>query len=347
MTYKTQMEITNVMFMHLIGFIGIMAFTFLFISLMTGSEARASGLKEETLYQNYGRRLISSADCLAQDYLEIYYDGSSAQVQSFSRISPGVVNMGKFFDFNHQNCLRYDLVSGAINNDPRSQKQSFPAILYEVTAYDLDEELEYEFTSAMFKSKGLAVKNKICLPKSGGYPHNCLFDCDDVRTFLNNATLQQIYNDTNSLIDTVLEGRSIEGMTPDEKPDYVIPGGNCWENDFNDALRAVVPYTGLKCSSIPKGVSYEFGFGNVFETGMQYYVKLRYDMKDGTVVMNDGVLDVKFCVINIPTMCDPAFAVTDLTSALNDLIILLSIKGINTNKVYQEKICKFLGLPLI
>lgn len=343
------MEITNVMFMHLIGFIGIMAFTFLFISLMTGSESRASGLKEETLFFNYGRRLISSSDCLAHDYVELYYDGSSSSVQAFSRISPGVINMGKFFDFNHQNCLRYDLVSGAINNDPENERQVFPAIIYEITAYDLDNEVEYEFSSAMFQSKSLAVKNEICIPGSGGYPHNCLLNCDDVRTFLSDETMfsESYANTGGSFEGTALEESSIAGNIPlyGDLPKNVMPGVNCWEDDFNDALRAVTPYQTIKCSTVPKGASYEFGMGNVFETSMEYFVKLRYEMDDGTILMNDGVLNIKFCIINIPTMCDPAFAGTNVPSALNDLLSMLNMG--DSGKVYNPEICTSLGLPLI
>ncbi|MDD4354030.1 MAG: hypothetical protein PHN56_06260, partial [Candidatus Nanoarchaeia archaeon] len=132
MPSKTQMEITNTMFMHLIGFIGIMAFTFLFISLMTGSQSRASGLKEESLFQNYARRLLSSSDCLAYQYIESYYDADSSNINYYSKIEPATIDMSNFFDFNHQNCLRYDLVSGAINNEPKKKEQVFPVVLYEV-----------------------------------------------------------------------------------------------------------------------------------------------------------------------------------------------------------------------
>jgi hypothetical protein len=334
MNKKSQMEITNLMFMHLVGMIGIILFTLLFISLMTGSQTRASALKEETIYFNYARRIISSSDCLAYEYIETYYDGQTSDVQTFSKQMPGIVDMSKLFDFNHLNCLRYDYVSGAISNDPMNNKQPFPLLLYEITVYDTTIDKEYTFVSTAFKSKGAGQLRPICYPGQAvsGYPSGCLVDCQDVRDYA-------LYND--SLIGTSMEG--LDGAI-NIVPDYVNPGVNCWEEGFNDAARAVIPYYGLNCSNVKKGFSEDYDYGNVFETSNQYYSKLRYTLKDNSIVDNDGIIDIKFCVINIPTMCDPFFEGQAMPDALNGLI---SNMGVNANAIYDETECTNLGLPLI
>jgi len=59
---------------------------------MSGSEARASALQEETIYYNYARRIITSPDCLAYEGTEAYFDGSSAKIQVISKTYPGIVD---------------------------------------------------------------------------------------------------------------------------------------------------------------------------------------------------------------------------------------------------------------
>ncbi|MFA5333724.1 MAG: hypothetical protein WC376_04485 [Candidatus Nanoarchaeia archaeon] len=336
MNNKSQMEITNLMFMHLVGMIGIILFTLLFISLMTGSQTRASALKEETVYYNYARRLITSTDCLAYEYIETYYDGQNSQIKSFSKPIPGLVDMSKLFDFNHLNCIRYDFVSGAISNDPKNNKQPFPVLIYEISVLDTELDKEYSFVSTAFKSKGAGQLKQICYAGQAisGYPEGCLIDCQDVRDY-------KILNDSFRF-----EGSSMEGLKNSNIPipSSANPGVNCWEEGFNDAARAVVPYFGLNCSNIKKGFLDEYDYGNVFETSNQYFSKLRYTLKDNSFVDHNGIINIKFCVINIPTMCDPYFEGTEMPDALNALI---SSMGINTGAIYDEQTCKDLELPLI
>lgn len=347
MTKKTQMEITNTMFMHLIGFIGIMAFTFLFISLMTGSQSRASGLKEESLFQNYARRLISSSDCLAFQYIESYYAADSSNIYYYSKTEPGIIDMSNFFDFNHQNCIRYDLASGAINNEPKKSDQVFPVILYEVKATDIDNDVSFEFSNTLFQSKGLAKYIDICRPKQGGYPDVCLLDCDELRNYLASplAKKEEFSEDDLPNVEKYYTSTSLEGVALNVLPTYPHPGVNCWEESFRDSLRAVVPYKSLKCSDFNTGDSYEFGFGNVLETSSQYFVKLRYELKDKSIVENDGIIEIKFCVINIPTMCDPAYENTLITTKVSQFLSSLGYG--ESTYVYQKEICEELGLPLI
>jgi hypothetical protein len=335
MNKKSQMEITNIMLMHLIGMTGIILFTLLFISLMTGSQTRASALKEETIYYNYARRLITSSDCLAYEHIETYYDGQSPQMQAFSKAMPGVIDMSKAFDFNHLNCIRYDFVSGAISNDPKNNKQPFPVLVYEISVLDTTIDKEYSFVSTAFKSKGAGQLREICSPGQAvtGYPAECLIDCNDAREY---ALLNDSFE---------FRGTSMEGLKNSANlPSSINPGVNCWEEGFNDAARAVVPYYGLNCSNVKKGFLDEYDYGNVFETSNQYFSKLRYTLKDNSMVDHDGIINIKFCVINIPTMCDPFFEGQAMPDALSALI---SSMGVDAGAIYDEQACKNLELPLI
>ena len=146
---KSQIDITNLVFEHIVGILGIVAITFVFISLIKSSETRTTGLKEESIYNNYGRRIISTSDCLAYEDTEIIYDSS---VESYSRVKPGVIDISKFFDYNHQNCLRYDLVSGSKFGDPTNPLTTYPVLIYELKLKDL-------FTNETFFAKNDVFKS--------------------------------------------------------------------------------------------------------------------------------------------------------------------------------------------
>jgi hypothetical protein len=329
---KAQIEITNMMLMHILGIIGIVLFTLLFISLMSGSEARASALQEETIYYNYARRIITSPDCLAYEGTEAYFDGSSAKIQLISKTYPGIVDMSKLFDFEHLNCLRYDLVSGAIADDPKNNEQPFPLLLYEIDVYDTDLDKSYSFSSTAYQSRGFGQTKEICKPTQAisAYPKTCLISCNELVDYLGSPDTFET------------EKTSLEGLT--NIPSTVNPGINCWDEDFNDAAREVVPYYGIKCSSIPESLFEGYSYGKAFQTSNQYYSRLRYRLNDGTFQDHNGIIDITFCVINIPSMCDPFFEGESLPTALNELF---GIMGIDSTQIYNKELCESRGLPLI
>ncbi|MDD4353770.1 MAG: hypothetical protein PHN56_04920, partial [Candidatus Nanoarchaeia archaeon] len=259
------------------------------------------------------------------------------------------IDMSNFFDFNHQNCLRYDLVSGAINNEPKKKEQVFPVVLYEVEVSDMDKKVNFEFSNTLFQSKGLAMYIDICRPQQGGFDNSCLLDCDELREYLASPLAGKLkYSpDDADNINKYITDTSLDGVPAETLADisYVHPGLNCWEESFRDSLRAVVPYKNLKCSDFRKDYSYEFGLGNVLETQSQYFVKLRYELKDKTIVMSDGIITIKFCVINIPTMCDPAYKDTQITTKISEF--LSNFQTSNDRSVYQKELCEQMGLPLI
>jgi hypothetical protein len=82
----------------------------------------------------------------------------------------------------------------------------------------------------------------------------------------------------------------------------------------------------------------------VLETSSQYYSTLRYPLKDGTFSEHKGIIDIKFCLINVPTKCDPFFGSETNANILNNL---LSSLGIENKAIYDEAYCNEAGLPLI
>jgi len=224
------------------------------------------------------------------------------------------------------------LVSGAIADDPKNNEQPFPLLLYEINVYDTDLDKSYSFSSTAYQSRGVGQTKGICEPTQAlaAYPKTCLISCDELADYLGSP-------DTFGIM-----GTSLEGLT--NIPPAVNPGINCWDEDFNDAAREVVPLYGIKCSSIPDSSFEGFDYGKDFQTSNQYYSRLRYRMIDGTFEDHNGIIDITFCVINIPSMCDPFFEGGNLPTALNEL---LGIMGIDSTKIYNEELCVSRGLPLI
>ncbi|MBN1923317.1 MAG: hypothetical protein JW791_00980 [Nanoarchaeota archaeon] len=324
---KSQIEITNVMFMHLIGLIGILTFTFLFISLISGSSARAEGLREETLYYNYGRRLISSSDCFAYSQIIPYYNG--VNFKSFSRVKPGVIDVSKLLNYDNQNCLRYDLVSGSFSGDPQNPYASYPVMVYEVYVKDLITGQLLNFSNDVYSSVGSAIIYEICDPSVCNSP--CYYECEELLQYKYNDLVN--YEDTSLDCDQAINKISFGSVSRDSI--IVSPRVNCWSEEFNDVSRNVEPYNGYINCSIAKGMlsGTTSESGNVFETQLQYAVNLRYNTGINEFVENPGLFTVKFCVIKIPTMCDPFFSSTTV--------------GAYNLQVYQPEACEELGLPLI
>jgi hypothetical protein len=334
MTRKTQVEITNVMFMHMIGMIGILAFTFLFLSLVTSSSARAEALNQETIYYSYGRRLISSSDCFAYNLIEAYYDGTT--FTSYERTLPGVIDVSKLFNYDNQNCLRYDLVSGGMWGYADAPQASFPVLIYEITVKDLVTDENYNLKNDVFNSLGTGggagVYYPICDPNWCSQA-NCKYDCNELR-FYNEEGEDDFEAHYGSVEDTSL-GCAVE-LETDGIPDSVIPGNNCWTEDLNDISRLVEPYNGeveFDCSIVGSGAGTEFEYGNVFETSLQYAVTLRYPTGLDEFLEHPGIFNVKFCVIKIPTYCDPFFEYATF--------------GFFEVGIYQEDYCKEAGIPLV
>ncbi len=119
--------------------IGIFSFTLLFASLLSSSSSRASALQTESIYNSYIRRLVVSPDCFAFEYKEMYYDSLGGTLRFATRTHPGVIDITKFFDYDHKNCLRYDLVSGSAYADiasPMSIRVGYPVLYYEASLHD-------------------------------------------------------------------------------------------------------------------------------------------------------------------------------------------------------------------
>lgn len=324
MKRKSQIEITNIMFMHMLGIIGVLTFTFLFLSLISGSSSRAEALKQESLYYNYGRRLISSKNCFAHNHVETYYDGVT--FESYSRTEPGIIDVSKLFTYANQNCLKYDLVSGAIWQSPDVTYASFPVLVYEITVKDLVTNQTYNFTNDAYQVKGFDNVHKICNPEV--CMSNCMVDCEELAEYA--RTLN--YDITSSLgckDETEIAQMALSG---------VRPGSNCWTEEFNEIERIVEPYepgpgeARLNCS-VPHGFEGEIEYGNVFQKDLQYSVVLRYPGSVNEFQEHPGVFNVRFCVIKIPNYCDPFYKYTTY--------------GPYNQDIYKEDICKDMGMPLI
>ena len=78
--------------------------------------------------------------------------------------------------------------------------------------------------------------------------------------------------------------------------------------------------------------------GNVFETTKQYVVKVRYQ-NHTQFIEHPAVLNIKFCVIKIPTFCDSFFKNQSYGIEINGLY--------EGNQVYDKDKCIEMGLPLI
>lgn len=223
---KAQMEITGIVFMHIMGLLGIMAFTFLFLSSLGNVSSRAESLNEETLYYNFGRRLISSSDCFAYKNYDVYFDDSS--IQSFSRESPGIIDMSKIFDYNHQNCLRYDLVSGSYEQEATAPDVSFPALVYEITVTDLVNDTTFSFKNDFYKSQVVGgIKIEVC--DNTACHVDCLPDCNEV---------YQYQQGTLEIVDS-----STLGCPGQDLNSLITIGTNCWYDDLNKAARITDPYS--------------------------------------------------------------------------------------------------------
>ncbi|PIU89336.1 hypothetical protein COS64_00940 [archaeon CG06_land_8_20_14_3_00_37_11] len=326
MKRKSQIEITNIMFMHLIGLVGILTFTFLFVSLISGSSSRAEGLKEETLYYNFGRRLISTSDCFAYNHMETYYDGVS--FTSLARVKPGIIDMSKIFNYANQNCLRYDLVSGAVFGTPDTPQASFPILIYEITVKDLQTDEIYETKNDAYQILEQGRVFTICSPTN--CQSDCLYDCNDIRKYEEDESSVNV--ESSSL-------QCAEGV--EDIPTTATPAVNCWTDAFNDVRRMVEPYKGsleIDCS-LPSGfVGTELEYGNVFETNVQYAVTLRYTQGYKEFTEHPGIFNVKFCVIKIPTYCDPFFEGVETPNIYGEFGGL---------EVYNPTACDMEGIPKV
>ncbi len=309
---RAQIEITNEMFMHLVGIMGIMIFTILYVSLVTNTETRVEGLSTETEYYNYARRIISSSDCLAYREESVFYTGDS--IKSFSRVRPGVIDMSKFFDFNHQNCIRYDMVSGSGNGDLSNPMIPYPVIIYEVSLYDLVDDKRYNFTNSVFKTVSAGKQFEIC--DSNTCKPNCVYDCVELSNYLN--------GDLVDIDDTSLS------CNPPSKDIQVIPGKNCWTKDLSYISRVVVPYNDSFNCSIPQALIGDYKSGKVFESSFSYPVVAVYP---NSYEEHPSIINIHFCLIKVPTLCDPFF--NYYTFGLADI------------PVYQPELCTAAGVPLI
>jgi hypothetical protein len=334
MTRKSQIEITNIMFMHMIGLMGILAFTFLFLSLVTSSSARAEALNQETLYYGYGRRLISASDCFAYNQIESYYDGTT--FSSFERTMPGVIDVSKLYDYSHQNCLRYDLVSGGVWGYPDAPQASFPVLIYEVTVRDLVTDKDYDFKNDVYSVVAEGTSNSyrpICDPDFCTQA-GCLYDCNQLREYIEDPDAYEAKYGPLPNSDTSLDcAYDLEGNK--KPPSTVETGTNCWTQDLNDVARLVEPYNGdvdFNCDIKGSMIGTEFETGKVFETNLQYAVTLRYPTGLDDFLEHPGVFNVRFCVIKIPTYCDPFFEHATV--------------GFFDTGIFQRDYCKSVGLPL-
>lgn len=320
---KAQIEITNIMFMHMIGLVGILTFSFLFVSLIIGSSARAEGLSDETVFYNFGRRLISTSDCLAYNHIETYYNGN--EFESYSRTMPGVIDVSKLFDYNHQNCLRYDFVSGSAHADPDGPSVGYPVILYEVYVEDLINDNLYNFTNDVYVSTSTGAELfTICNPKiideeGNCLPSDCLFDCDEITAYWRTGII----------------GDSLK-CAVDGIPTQAIDKTNCVYRYESDVTRMVQSYNGtINCSSLNTVLTSDANnvLGKVSQVDLQYAVTLKYIQSYNNTIEHPGILNVRFCEVNIPTQCDSFFS--------NDNF------GFYSQEVYNPDYCTERGLPLI